>query len=80
MSQSKPLTFGELAIGDHFVHFPQDGDDSGHGGYRGAAILYKKIKNEERAGPMRLVDNVERTSDGVCTHNPPSMLVLKVHV
>ena len=30
---SQPLTFGELAVGDHFICFPTDGDDHGHGGY-----------------------------------------------
>ncbi len=41
---SKPLTFGELKIGEYFIGFPTYGDDSGHGGYKGSFYVYKKTK------------------------------------
>lgn len=40
---SKPLTVGELDVGDTFIFFPDDGDDSGHGGFRGSGRLFVKI-------------------------------------
>jgi hypothetical protein len=41
---SKPLTFRELSIGDCFISFPTDGDDSGHGGYRKGSYLLRKTR------------------------------------
>ena len=39
---SEPLTFRELEVGEKFVSFPVDGDDSGHGGYRRGSYLFIK--------------------------------------
>lgn len=36
------LSFGDLRVGDHFIFFPTDGDNSGHGGYLGAHRLFVK--------------------------------------
>ena len=33
---SQPMILAELEVGDVFCLFPCDGDDSGHGGFRGA--------------------------------------------
>lgn len=41
-THSQPLTFGELEVGDRFIAFPTDGDDSGHGGFRVGYFLYRK--------------------------------------
>ena len=41
--QSKPLTVGDLDVGETFIFFPDDGDDSGHGGFRGGGRLFVKI-------------------------------------
>lgn len=50
-TQSEPLTFGELGEGDHFISFPLDGDDSGHGGFRAGSRLFTKLDDEcARAG------------------------------
>lgn len=38
----EPLTFGELKVGQKFVGFPLPGDNSGHGGFRGAHYIYTK--------------------------------------
>ena len=46
-TQSKPLTFKELGFGKWFIAFPIDGDDSGHGGYRGRHHLFIKTGNNE---------------------------------
>ncbi len=39
---SIPLKFCELKRGDKFILFPVDGDDDGHGGYRGSHFLFVK--------------------------------------
>ncbi len=41
--QSRPLTLNDLKIGDTFICFPDDGDDSGHGGFKGGGVLFVKI-------------------------------------
>jgi hypothetical protein len=40
---SIPLTLRDLKPGETFIFWPEDGDDSGHGGYRGSSTLYEKI-------------------------------------
>jgi len=72
---SEPLTFGEIQIGEHFIGFPRDGDDSGHGGYRGAHRVFEKISHEHTpSGPGNAVAIETQTP----SHMPPGMLVLKV--
>ncbi|MEY4744799.1 MAG: hypothetical protein RL272_744 [Candidatus Parcubacteria bacterium] len=78
MPRSKPLTFGELAVGEHFVAFPLDGDDSGHGGFRRGHNLFRKISMEDRTGPADLAQNAQATGSGTRSHMPPGMKVLKV--
>jgi hypothetical protein len=70
MRQSKPLTFGELAEGDTFIAFPQDGDDEGHGGYRSGSFVFRKVGG---AAALRL----ESATVSTC---PTSMQVLKVFI
>jgi hypothetical protein len=41
--ESKPFTLKELKPGQRFIFFPCDGDDSGHGGFRGAERICTKI-------------------------------------
>lgn len=71
--QSTPLTIGELELGDYWISFPQDGDDSGHGGYRRGSYVFRKMNADKS---IRLKDGVEST------HTGPSydMKVLKVFV
>ena len=38
------LTFADLKVGDYFIDFPTPGDNHGHGGYKAAAVLHKRIK------------------------------------
>lgn len=38
----EPLTFGELKIGQKFICLPLPGDNSGHGGFRGAHYIFTK--------------------------------------
>ena len=38
------LTFADIKVGDYFIDFPTPGDNHGHGGYKAAAVLHKKIK------------------------------------
>ena len=81
MSQSKPLTFVELVVGDHFIAFPTDGDDAGHGGYRGAQNLFKKIRDmRSQSASDALVQNAVATTSGVLSCMPASMPVLKINV
>jgi hypothetical protein len=74
---SKPLTFGELEVGDFFVDFPTDGDDSGHGGYRKGAYVFKKCNPTKTAFPSYL-ENAFRLVDGSKSKFPDTMLVFKV--
>lgn len=46
-TMSIPLTFGELAMREHFVGFPVDGDDSGHGGFCGTHNVFVKTSPNE---------------------------------
>lgn len=70
---STPLTFGELEVGQQFISFPLDGDDSGHGGFRGTSYVFVKVDERERSGPASLVDNAIRLSGGSrgCRSNFP---------
>lgn len=77
MSISKPLTFEEIAVGSHFISFPLDGDDSGHGGYRGAHRVFKKLSDAQTA---TLTENAVTTETGSLSHMPPGMRVLPVLV
>ncbi|HTM68135.1 MAG TPA: hypothetical protein VL426_02445 [Candidatus Binatia bacterium] len=78
MSNSIPLTFAELEVGEHFIAFPSDGDDSGHGGYRRGQRLFRKISAEDRTGPSQLVENAEATGTGTRSHMPLGMRILKI--
>ncbi len=73
-TMSKPLMFKEIPIGGHFIAFPLDGDDSGHGGFRGAARVCKKLS--EDVGPLK--DNDVAIDTGVTSHSPAKMKVLRV--
>jgi hypothetical protein len=42
--ESTPITVRDLKVGEKFIFFPYDGDDSGHGGFRGGARLFEKIE------------------------------------
>lgn len=79
MTQSMPLTFAELEIGEHFIAFPHDGDDSGHGGFRRGQNLFRKISAEDRTGPAQLVENAQATGTGTRSHMPLGMRVLKIN-
>lgn len=78
MTQSKPLTFRELAVGDHFIHFPTDGDDSGHGGFRNGKNLFKKTEDKASDIPG-LVYRAETTRDGALVTMHPDTKVLKIN-
>lgn len=67
---SRYLTFRELHVRDRFIAVPVDGDDSGHGGFRKASYIFMKVDCTEY--------NAIRQKDGISTHLPDSMRVLKV--
>lgn len=71
---SSPLTFGELEVGEYFIDFPTDGDDSGHGGFRKGAYLFKKVVPFTN----HWFENAFRLVDGVGSHMPDTMQVYKV--
>ncbi len=75
--ESTPLTFGELKIGDHFVDFPTDGDDSGHGGFRKGAYVFQKIK-KEKTTHKEVYENAVRLFDKNKSGFPDAMTVYKV--
>ena len=68
---SEPLTFGDLKIGDLFIGFPLDGDDSGHGGFRGKHKVFRKTRD----GSVDYGDVL-----GTRYNMPDSMEVLRVDV
>ena len=74
---SKLLTFGELSIGEKFIDFPMDGDDSGHGGFRKGAYVFEKIEPipTKRYGQYQ---NAERIMDEYHCTFQDSMIVYKV--
>lgn len=74
-TSSKPLTFAELKIGDTFISFPSDGDDSGHGGFRKGAWLMRKTAEDDGNA---LNDNYVRVHDGAFSHWRGSGQVYKV--
>lgn len=39
---SQKLIFSEIKTNSHFIAFPEDGDDSGHGGFRGKHNVFIK--------------------------------------
>jgi len=55
-AQSQPLVFTDLMIGDHYIGFPSDGDDSGHGGFRKGSYLFRKTSDTHA---VRLFDGSE---------------------
>ena len=54
------LTFGDLEPGDMFITLPMPGDNGGHGGFKGGAYIFKKLKrsinNKHMQSVMRLLD------------------------
>lgn len=72
-TESKPLTFGELKLGDHFVDFPMDGDDSGHGGFRKGVYVFEKIgkQHDRPENAIRVMDDMDSTF-------PDTMQVYKI--
>jgi hypothetical protein len=71
-TQSQPLTFGELKVGDEFIAFPLDGDDRGHGGYRSGTFVFLKVEPNDRG------ENALKLATAVRSTMPDSMRVLKV--
>lgn len=85
-TQSRPMEFAELSVGEYFIAFPLDGDDGGHGGFRGSANVFRKVSDEDRISDLELAQNsvciAHRSSNGrvITTHSPPTMQVLRVSV
>jgi hypothetical protein len=71
------LDFGELAVGDKFIFFPQPGDNSGHGGFRGAHYICEKLTNKFRISNTKLADNY-RDNRGIKSNVPLDMPVIRV--
>ncbi|KKR45840.1 MAG: hypothetical protein UU22_C0023G0004 [Parcubacteria group bacterium GW2011_GWA2_40_8] len=79
-NRNEKLTFGDLKIGDTFIAFPLPGDNSGHGGYKGAHWIFMKLATvTQSVAVMASVDrNSIRLLDGVLSNMPDSMPVIKV--
>lgn len=77
-TQSEPLQFHELSVGDHFIMFPADGDDSGHGGFRGTRWLCRKTRPSELGEPYGVVTNLVCINNGAESRATPGMRVIKV--
>lgn len=77
-TQSKPLTFGELKVGKKFIGFPIDGDDSGHGGFRGGFNIFIKFGEDESKPYITPSANAMMLRDGVPSHMPKTMHIIEV--
>lgn len=72
-------TFGDLKVGDKFIFFPQDGDNSGHGGYLGAHRVFVKVEPAEAPPPKYGAPRENAKDDrGVYSHMPDTMHVIKI--
>lgn len=79
----KPLTFGELDVGQKFIGMPLPGDDHGHGGFRGAEYVFVKTDGDiAEAGhglpyaiPHGRAKNISRN---ISSDFPHSMYVIRV--
>lgn len=85
------LTFGDLKPGDFFIAFPEDGDNSGHGGYLGSQNVFLKIEpcytkknydssfgNELNRHPGLLMTAVPLGNRGFLSGIPDRMPVIKL--
>lgn len=61
-------TFEELNLGDKFICPLSPGDNSGHGGLKGAPYLFSKV------GERTAI----RVKDGIQSDCPPTMYVVQV--
>lgn len=74
---SKPLTFGELLVGESFIGFPLDGDDEGHGGYRQGSYVFIKTKPMKTEFKGYFI-NAKRSADNNMSAFPDTMQILKI--
>lgn len=78
------LTFGDLKSGDLFIGFPSDGDNAGHGGFKQAHVLYRKVKSEILKEKGVVLDKpivsfvAVRVLDGMDTTFQNNMEVIKI--
>jgi len=79
-----PLTFGELKVGDFFIALPSPGDNSGHGGLRGAYNLFIKTSANVRelapGMPYGIPHGGAVDDRGIASDMPHSMFIIKVNV
>jgi hypothetical protein len=71
------LTFGDLKPWDAFIALPVEGDNEGHGGFKGGHNLFAKIDVEESETG---IDNSYSIYGTSYSSMPDSMLVIKVNV
>lgn len=74
----KKLTFGDLKIGDFFIGFPVPGDNSGHGGFLGTQVVFKKTEAVASREPVRADSGSAIDGRGITSHFPYSMLVIRI--
>jgi len=67
------LTFNELKLSDKFIVFPIDGDNTGHGGFKGGHHIFYKWKSEEDGKEFFCA---KRFSDGNISILPDSIEVI----
>jgi len=72
------LTFGDLKEGQKFISFPVDGDNSGHGGYKGDHWICLKLRDVSVKEKGR--DNAIRCMDGCCISCPDDMNIISVAI
>ena len=68
------LTFGELKIYQKFIALPLPGDNSGHGGFKGAHYVFTKFR--ENIDGFSIPTGTARDNRGVLSSYPHSMPVI----
>lgn len=78
---SDKLILGDLKPWDAFIVFPMDGDNAGHGGYKGTHNLFVRIPEIDGDKPNEGgLNNVFSVLDTRYSMLPYSMEVIKVGV
>ncbi len=70
---SKYLTFGELPVEAWFIGLPLDGDNHGHGGYKGIYQVFVKLFPQKG-----ILENAANINNGRLSHMPDSMYIIRV--
>ena len=75
---SEVLRFKDLKVGDWFIFMPSPGDDSGHGGFKGAHHIFIKTMPFPNEFLPEFEQNAIMLASGNFSSMPPNMPVICV--